>query len=192
MKIKRQISYSNQSGFALFMVLIVMVVIAFLVISTMQSTTMNSHTSADDSDRQLAVQNAQLGLEEAENQIRGWGEHPERTHDFDCNCTNRLCASRGLKQENMGTDNFKLTCLNTNVLEEVWKRKDSAGNFVALVGPINQDSNYNYAIEYLGRNASKKFLFRITAKGWGKNSFSTSMVQEVIEATMPYLNKDTN
>ena len=41
----------NQSGFALFLVLIMMIVIAFLVVATIQSTSMDTRTSANDSDQ---------------------------------------------------------------------------------------------------------------------------------------------
>ena len=51
--------YTKQSGFSLYMVLIIMIVIAFLVVATMHGTSTNSRTSANDSDYQFALQNAQ-------------------------------------------------------------------------------------------------------------------------------------
>lgn len=174
------------------MVLIVMIVIAFLVISTMQSTTMDAHTSANDSDRQLAMQNAQSGLRNAEDDIRSWGEdndNEDKIFKFDCKCTDHRCAAKGLEEKNMGTKRFELSCNDTKNLEEVWRRKNDTGEYL-LSTPINSQNaqNYDYAIEYLGKNSDNKFLFRITAKGWGENPSSTGMVQEVVEATMPYLN----
>lgn len=196
--------YSKQSGFALFMVLIIMVIIAFLVVSTMQSSAMDSRTSANDSDRQLAIQNAQRGLEDAEDTIRGWGNNAinqQQIQRFTCNCTGGLCAAKGMDQSKVGPDNVLiLNCPNTTDLPEVWLRDNGnilSGGTKDTSLPLNAGTAekaapsgqyFRYVIEYLGKNNNSKFLFRITAKGWGQNSSTTGMVQEVVEATMPHLN----
>lgn len=194
--------YSKQSGFALFMVLIIMVIIAFLVVSTMQSSAMDSRTSANDSDRQLAIQNAQRGLEDAEDTIRGWGNNAinqQQVQIFTCNCTGGLCAAKGMDQSKVGPDKVLiLDCNDTTKLDEVWLRGNIlSGDTGDTSLPLNAGTAgtaapsgqyFRYVIEYLGKNQDSKFLFRITAKGWGQNSSTTGMVQEVVEATMPYLN----
>lgn len=190
MKIKNKTLQSSQSGFALFLVLIMMIVIAFLVVVTMQSTSMDTRTSANDSDHQLAFQNAQLGLAEAEKKISEW-PGLKTAQQFNCDCKAGLCAAKGIDPAKVNSKIAKVEpCTD---LKEVWKRsgvftdiKDSDPSFKY---PDKQDekAEYRYVIEYLGPDTKAGvgyYIFRITAKGWGQNASTSSIIEETIQAAL--------
>lgn len=198
------LSYKNEAGFSLFIVLIMMVVIAFLVISTMQSTTMDSRTSANDSDYQLAMQNAQRGLWAGEEEIRNWEDNSSVTHLFSCTCQKGLCAAKKLTSDKVGS-NKQLSleaCEKPENLQEVWLRPnvltgtENDVSFPLKAEEADKEASkgryYRFVIEYMGKNSDSKFLFRITAKGWGRNASTVAMVQEVVEATIPFLNSSAS
>lgn len=185
----------NQSGFALFLVLIMMIVIAFLVVATIQSTSMDTRTSANDSDHQFALQNAQTGIIAAEEFIGTWPAQNQKKH-FTCECKDGLCAANNIKP---AIANSKLaTVENCGDLQEVWKRQnvfDDSAKDPSIVYPTQSESassvksevKYRYVIEYLGPDKAAGagiYLFRITAKGWGRNASTTSMVEENVQAAL--------
>jgi len=191
MKIKNKTLQFRQSGFALFLVLVMMVVIAFLVVITMQSTSMDTRTSANDSDHQLALQNAQLGLADAERKISEWPGLKTKKK-FSCDCKDGLCAAKGIDPTKVNSviAEVEPSCSN---LEDVWKRsgvftdiKDSDPSFKY---PANKDvkSEYRYVIEYLGPDDNAGvgyYIFRITAKGWGQNASTSSIIEETVQAAL--------
>ncbi len=184
----------KQSGFALFLVLIMMIVIAFLVVATMQSTSMDSRTSANDSDHQFALQNAQLGIMAAEELISGWPAvitSEGARKKFSCNCTDGLCAANDIQPSEA---NSKLaTVENCSSLPEVWKRQnvftdtENDPSIQSSLSETRDGKKYRYVIEYLGPDKTAGagiYLFRITAKGWGSNESTTSLVEENIQAAL--------
>lgn len=201
MKIDYRSLQTRQSGFALFLVLIMMIVIAFLVVATMQSTSMDTRTSANDSDHQLALQNAQIGLKAAEDRISKWpGLKTQQI--FSCDCKDGLCAANGIDAAAV-LSVLAAVEKNCGELPDVWKRTNVFSNIdgkdnkdpSTKVQPDNttpsspqiQDVKSRYVIEYLGpdKNAGVGiYLFRITAKGWGKNDSTTSIVEETIQASL--------
>lgn len=200
MKIDYRSLQTRQSGFALFLVLIIMIVIAFLVVATMQSTSMDTRTSANDSDHQLALQNAQIGLKAAEDRISQW-PGLKKQQFFSCDCKDGLCAANGIDADKKSV--LAAVEKNCGELPAVWKRTNV---FLNIDGKENKDPSTKvepdnttsssvqnneiksrYVIEYLGpdSNAGKGiYLFRITAKGWGKNDSTTSIVEETIQASL--------
>ncbi|PIT23627.1 hypothetical protein BGI37_11885 [Snodgrassella alvi] len=193
MKINHKSRPVRQSGFALFLVLIMMIVIAFLVVATMQSTSMDTRTSANDSDHQFALQNAQLGIVAAEDLISSWpaaiGAGGNRKV-FTCNCQNGLCAANNIRPS---IANSKLATVEScSNLQEVWKRGNvltNAGDDPSIPSPpdASDDMKYRYVIEYLGPDKDAGvgiYLFRITSKGWGRNGSTTSIVEENVQAAL--------
>ncbi|WP_239323970.1 pilus assembly PilX family protein [Snodgrassella gandavensis] len=185
----------KQSGFALFLVLIMMIVIAFLVIATMQSTSMDTRTSANDSDHQFALQNAQLGIIAAEDLISSWPAQVGATGNkivFSCNCNNGLCAAKNIQPS---IANSKLATIEENCdrLEHVWLRNNVFTNTAndpsipSSQSETRDEKKYRYVIEYLGPDKVAGvgiYLFRITSKGWGRNESTNSIVEETVQAAL--------
>lgn len=187
MKTKYRTLPLRQSGFALFLVLIMMIVIAFLVVATMQSTAMDTRTSANDSDHQLALQNAQSGILAAEELISQWPAANQKKL-FSCNCKDGLCAANNIQPEKA---NSRLASVQScGSLKEVWKRDNvftNNSNDPSIQSTAADNAKYRYVIEYLGPDKAAGvgiYLFRITSKGWGRNEFSTSMVEENVQAAL--------
>ncbi len=179
--------FTRQSGFSLYMVLIIMVVIAFLVVATMQSTSMNTRTATNDSDYQLALQNAQVGLKAAQDKISALASS-NSTAQFTCKCTNGLCAAKGVKPADADSRLAKVED-NCSNLKEVWKRENvfSDSNEDPSIKSPNDNPKYRYVIEYLGPNSENTpgvYIFRVTAKGWGRNQRTTSVIEETLQANL--------
>ena len=190
MKIKNKTLQFRQSGFALFLVLVMMVVIAFLVVITMQSTSMDTRTSANDSDHQLALQNAQLGLADAESKISKWPAS-KKAKEFTCGCKEGLCAAKGIDPAKVKSviAEVKESCSN---LDDVWKRSNvftDSNDDPSFKNPENlaKTVKYRYVIEYLGPDDNAGvgyYIFRITAKGWGENASTSSIIEETVQAAL--------
>lgn len=187
MKTNYKSLYSKQSGFALFLVLIMMIVIAFLVVATMQSTAMDTRTSANDSDHQFALQNAQSGILAAEELISHWPAANEKKL-FSCDCKDGLCAANNTQPEIV---NSRLASVQScGSLKEVWKRDNvftNNSNDPSIKSTATDNTKYRYVIEYLGPDKAAGvgiYLFRITSKGWGRNESTTSMVEENVQAAL--------
>ncbi|ORF00016.1 hypothetical protein BGI15_01185 [Snodgrassella alvi] len=193
MKINYKFLQSKQSGFALFLVLVMMIVIAFLVVATMLSTSMDTRTSANDSDYQLAFQNAQLGLKAAEERISDW-PGLKTQQKFTCDCKDGLCAAKGINPLNANKPLAKIdkNCSNLNDLKDVWRRPEVLTNSdkdpsTKQAANLSEEIKYRYVIEYLGPDSNAGvgvYLFRITAKGWGRNASTSSMIEETIQAAL--------
>ncbi|PIT16414.1 pilus assembly PilX family protein [Snodgrassella alvi] len=185
----------KQSGFALFLVLIMMIVIAFLVVATMQSTSMDTRTSANDSDHQFALENAQLGIIAAEDLISSWPAALGINGDkkvFTCNCKDGLCAANNIQPS---IANSKLATVENcgTPLKEVWKRDNVFTNtnndpsIKSSQSEARDGKQYRYVIEYLGPDKAAGvgiYLFRITSKGWGRNQSTNSIVEENVQAAL--------
>jgi type IV pilus assembly protein PilX len=196
MKINYKSIPVRQSGFALFLVLIMMIVIAFLVVATMQSTSMDTRTSANDSDHQFALQNAQLGIVAAENLISSWPANIKSSSDrkvFSCNCKDGLCAANNIQPSIANSKLAIVENCGASQLPEVWKRDKVFTNvkgdpsIPSSSGDAKNDMKYRYVIEYLGPDTDAGvgiYLFRITSKGWGRNDSTTSMVEENVQAAL--------
>ena len=178
--------YTKQSGFSLYMVLIIMIVIAFLVVATMHGTSTNSRTSANDSDYQFALQNAQKGLKAAQENIGTWPSQGT-TFSFGCKCENGLCAAKDVDPSKANTKLAIVVACDQSLLKEVWKRNNVFSNSAGDPSISDSGGDYRYVIEYLGPdNAGTPdvYIFRITSKGWGKNKRTTSIVEETVQATL--------
>lgn len=190
MKYSQLNMHTKQLGFSLYMVLIIMVVIAFMVVATMQGTSMNSRTAANDSDYQIAFHNAQAGLKAAQEKISTWPALDDAVK-FSCNCSNGLCAAKGVEAESASTRLAKVeSCANNNSdLKEVWKRENvfsDTSKDPSIKSEVT-GQKYRYVIEYLGPNAESTpgvYIFRVTAKGWGKNQHTTSLIEETLQANL--------
>lgn len=153
---------STQLGFTLYFVLIIMLVIAFLVVAAMQSTSMNLRTTANDSDYQIALQNAESGLKAAQDYIRTWPLLDRAKGEkltFNCKCDKGLCAAKNVEThvnynettlisiENCGSDR------NAD-LKNVWERDEifSDSDNDPSINSTNSNIKYRYVIEYLGLN----------------------------------------
>ena len=190
MKIKNKTLQFRQSGFALFLVLVMMVVIAFLVVITMQSTSMDTRTSANDSDHQLAFQNAQLGLAEAEKKISEWPAS-KKAKEFKCSCKEGLCAAKGIDPAKVKSviAEVEKSCSD---LDDVWKRSNvftDSTDDPSFRYPVDskEDVKSRYVIEYLGPDDNAGvgyYIFRITAKGWGENASTSSIIEETVQAAL--------
>lgn len=178
--------YTKQSGFSLYMVLIIMIVIAFLVVATMHGTSTNSRTSANDSDYQFALQNAQKGLKAAQENIGTWPSQGT-TFSFGCKCENGLCAAKDVDPSKANTTLAEVNVCDKSLLKEVWKRDKVFSNDVDDPSISGTGGDYRYVIEYLGPDnagTANVYIFRITSKGWGKNKRTTSIVEETVQATL--------
>lgn len=188
-------NYYKQSGFSLYLVLIILVVIAFLVVATMQSTSVSTRTATNDSDYQFALQNAQMGLNAAREKMKVWPTLGTRIK-FTCDCKEGLCATQAVlhKQRFDGSHIRKLVesvdCSDEEtkkLIRPVWMRKPnfSETNLDPSILYNKDGHKYRYVIEYLGRdglNSPGVYIFRVTSMGWGKNSRTTSLVEETIQA----------
>lgn len=196
MKYIDKINYDKQSGFSLYIVLIIMIVIAFLVVATMQSTSVNSRTSANDSDYQYALQNAQQGLLAAREKISAW---PTSTTaiKFDCNCKDGLCVAEGTKPNDLATKLIQFPACSDDGwgmvnlrLKPVWLRENVFSDTVkdpSIKSDAKSEHKFRYVIEYLGRDSANTpgiYIFRITSKGWGKNGRTTSLIEETVQANL--------
>ena len=189
-------NYDKQSGFSLYIVLIIMIVIAFLVVATMQSTSVNSRTSANDSDYQYALQSAQQGLLAAREKISAWPASPNAI-EFDCNCKGGLCVAVGTKPNDQATKLIQFpVCSNegwgmvNGRLKPVWLRENvfsDNNKDPSIKSDVKSEHKFRYVIEYLGRDSANTpgiYIFRITSKGWGKNGRTTSLIEETIQANL--------
>jgi type IV pilus assembly protein PilX len=195
MKINHKSIPVRQSGFALFLVLIMMIVIAFLVVATMQSTSMDTRTSANDSDHQFALQNAQLGIVAAEELISSWPATIKSSEDrkvFTCDCEKGLCAANNIQPSIANSKLATVENCAASQLQEVWKRGNVFTNTgddpsIPSSSDASDDMKYRYVIEYLGPDKDAGvgiYLFRITSKGWGRNGSTTSIVEENVQAAL--------
>lgn len=178
--------YTKQSGFSLYMVLIIMIVIAFLVVATMHGTSTNSRTSANDSDYQFALENAQKGLKAAQENISTWTSK-NTTFSFECDCKGGLCAAKDVDPSKANTTLAKVEPCDQSQLKEVWKRDNVFSNDGGDPSISGSSGDYRYVIEYLGPDnagTAGVYIFRITSKGWGKNKQTTSIVEETVQASL--------
>lgn len=198
MKYVHSKNYYKQSGFSLYLVLIILVVIALLVVATMQSTSVSSRTATNDSDYQFALQNAQMGLNAAREKMKVWPTSGTELK-FTCDCKDGLCATKVVLESWRTGDSVDIQrklvesvdCSDSkseNLLSRpVWTRKPifSETNLDPSILYNKDGHKYRYVIEYLGRdkyNSPGVYIFRVTSMGWGKNSRTTSLVEETIQA----------
>lgn len=176
--------YTKQSGFSLYLVLIIMIVIAFLVVATMHGTSVNSRTSANDSDYQYSLQNAGNGLIAAQNKISTWPSKNKAVL-FRCNCEGGLCAAKDVDPAKANAKLATVENCDKSQLKEVWKRQNVFSD--STNDPSISGGKYRYVIEYLGPDNDGTpgvYIFRVTSKGWGENKRTTSIVEETIQANL--------
>ena len=77
-------------------------------------------------------------------------------------------------------------------LKDVWRRPEVLTNSdkdpsTKQAANLSEEIKYRYVIEYLGPDSNAGvgvYLFRITAKGWGRNASTSSMIEETIQAAL--------
>ena len=183
----------KQSGFSLFIVLIIMLVIAFLVIASTQSTNTEMRMSSNDADRKYALSLAETALRTGENQL---GSLPENTQ-FNTNCNNGFCApAGGVALPGTGTDRFDVpanqrigSCTVSGCNTIAWERTEGGenilndGNKSIEVVASDAAKNPRYIIEYLNKDNQDRYFFRVTARAWGKNDNTVVTVQSYVEVS---------
>lgn len=191
----------KQSGFSLFVVLIIMIVIAFMVVVTMQYNAMEQRSSANEADKQTAMANAQNGVNQAEDEIRILLGSTDTKKEivFNEECKGGYCSANGsLSGINpiQANVSFNIKCSSIDDkkrcqhLKDVWKRTDVFTNDKdhdpsKTIGDMAAGTFARYVVEYLGSRSDDqgpRYLFRITTKGWGQNGNTSTMVQTVEEA----------
>ena len=186
---------SAQTGFALFIVLMIMIVIALLVVTATQSYNTEQRISTNDADHKFATTLAEAALREGENYIYSI---EDGTTTFDDDCTNGLCKAKSLpasKPNEPYTTTTGKVIVEGNSTEEAWHRecgKDKVKcidiNGIPYPGK-NSGANKNcrpkkdacYIIEYLSTNSTdKRTIYRVTAKAWGKNENTVVILQSYV------------
>ena len=186
---------SAQTGFALFIVLMIMIVIALLVVTATQSYNTEQRISTNDADHKFATTLAEAALREGDNYIY---EIADGTTTFDDDCTNGLCKAKSLpasKPNEPYTTTTGKVIVEGNSTEEAWHRecgKDKVKcidiNGIPYPGK-NSGAKKNcrpkkdacYIIEYLSTNSTdNRTIYRVTAKAWGKNENTVVILQSYV------------
>lgn len=186
---------SAQTGFALFIVLMIMIVIALLVVTATQSYNTEQRISTNDADHKFATTLAEAALREGENYIYSI---EDGTTTFDDDCTNGLCKAKSLpasKPNEPYTTTTGKVIVKGNSTEEAWHRecgKDKVKcidiNGIPYPGK-NSGAKKNcrpkkdacYIIEYLSTNSTdNRTIYRVTAKAWGKNENTVVILQSYV------------
>lgn len=184
----------KQSGFSLFMVMIIMLVIALLVVVTSQLSSTEMRISTNEADRKFATSLAENGLREAENLI---GQFPEQikkngsVFTFKSDCSNGLCAAAEDVAQPAADSGYKIDKgSDTNSTTVAWKRTfngksvfDAANKHKKAINPT-YDKNVTYIIEYLGErqvNSRTARYFRVTSRAKGQNENTVVTLQSHVE-----------
>lgn len=189
---------NKQTGFSLFIVMIVMLVIALLVIVTNQSSSTEMRMSANDADRKYAFSMAEGGLRDAETRLQeiAVNINPDTPLTFTPNCTQGFCSPVEPVKVSSPKPLFKVTPSPAGTLE-AWKRPSSTNSAKTLLdddqaaNSIKGTANgTRYIIEYLGDKSiqgTNQFVhhFRVTARGKGQNPNTVVTLQSYVEMTPP-------
>ena len=196
----------NQSGFSLFIVMIIMLVIALLVIATSQSSNTEMRMSTNEADRKYALSLAEQGLRDAETIIKGWADLSSQaaagttTITFESTCTNGLCAPvKNTYKEDSQDVLFKYDPNDTQSEVAAWERCQSNVNARCDINNASvldkgcenktcktvSGTDTRYIIEYLGSKTDAKLgyvdFFRVTSRAHGNNKDTVVTLQTYLE-----------
>ena len=111
---------SAQTGFALFIVLMIMIVIALLVVTATQSYNTEQRISTNDADHKFATTLAEAALREGENHIY---EIEDGKKPFTDDCADGLCKAAQVSKNTYATAAGTITVNGTSSVE-AWIRED--------------------------------------------------------------------
>lgn len=170
----------NQQGFALFIVLMIMIVIALLVVAASQAYSTEQRISSNDSDRKFALTLAEAALREGENHIL---DFEDQTITFTEKCDNGYCAAVGVKSPASNPN----IIVSGSASKNPWERScghskktclEEKGRKYSIKGAREQP---RYIIEFIKIDSkSGATIYRVTAKAWGKNPFTSVITQSYI------------
>lgn len=189
----------KQRGFSLFIVMVIMIIIALIVLVTSQTANTEMRMSTNEADRKFAITLAEIGLLQAETEIKRWAEDENQEIKFSTDCTNGLCAPAKDTYTDSSDVQFKFVSpLDSNVV--AWKRCQTNLNKVCENGTdksildtgckaidkckMTADGKANYIIEYLGKKldgSGKSNFFRVTSRAHGNNNDTVVTLQTYLE-----------
>lgn len=173
-------STQAQSGFALFIVLIMMIVIAFLVVAATQTYNTELRISSNDADRKIAMQLAEAALRAGEERVAGDYVAVNDPTSYSDNCTDGLCTTAEEGSDKVAAwlracpTGATTTCLEMN--GRVYNT-DSQGKQIN-----NQVAKKpRYIIEFVDSSGQEN-IFRVTARAWGSNENTMVTVQSYVSS----------
>ncbi|MDO4433496.1 MAG: PilX N-terminal domain-containing pilus assembly protein [Alysiella sp.] len=194
----------KQSGFSLFIVLVLMLVIAFLVIATNQASLTEVRASANEADRKLALSRAEYSLRDAEAIIKEEALKPAGTGKmtFTDNCDKGFCKpAEKTYDPSRAKEPFAYSGNSGKESKvEAWKRCSDDISKACQSGEtvldnnkqstrVDNDGKRSYIIEYLGvaqtptSTGDEREIFRITAQAHGDNEDTRVILQSYVELT---------
>ena len=176
---------SAQTGFALFIVLMIMIVIALLVVTATQSYNTEQRISTNDADHKFATTLAEAALRQGENHIY---EIEDGKKPFTDNCAEGLCKAANVTAGTYTIASGTITVSGTSK-DEAWIREDKKKKtkYIDINGikypGVNSGAKKDarFIIEYLSTNSTdNRTIYRVTAKAWGKNENTVVMLQSYV------------
>ena len=176
---------SAQTGFALFIVLMIMIVIALLVVTATQSYNTEQRISTNDADHKFATTLAEAALREGENHIY---EIEDGKKPFTDDCAEGLCKAANVTAGTYTIASGTITVSGSSK-DEAWIREDNKKEtkYIDINGikypGVNSGAKKDarYIIEYLSTNSTdNRTIYRVTAKAWGKNENTVVILQSYV------------
>lgn len=187
---------SQQNGIALIVILLILVIVSIIGAASIQISRMSTQAARNERDIQIAWQSAEAALLDAEMDILGKSSNTTRASifdrkNFDIGKFEIYCSSdqdsRGLCK---GSNNAP-AWLNIDFLDRNQRRYAEFGEFtgrVFVAGSSGIQPAYppRYIIEAIedlsqpnNKNSEQKYLFRVTAVGFGPNEKTQVVLQSV-------------
>ena len=176
---------SAQTGFALFIVLMIMIVIALLVVTATQSYNTEQRISTNDADHKFATTLAEAALREGENHIY---EIEDGKKPFTDDCAEGLCKAANVTAGTYTIASGTITVSGSSK-DEAWIREDNKKEtkYIDINGikypGVNSGAKKDarYIIEYLSTNSTdNRTIYRVTAKAWGENENTVVILQSYV------------
>jgi len=200
-KIRRGLK--TQHGASLIMVMIILTIVSMIGIAGIQISTMSERSARNDRDYQIAWQSSEAGLMDAENDLFGPGTSTRRSvfgpatnlAAFEEGCgaltvSRGLCASKSTagKPAWVSAD-FKLSGTGAKTAEygEFTGRTFAAGGPGVqparkpryVMEPFRDDFGIGSESRNLGSDEVPKYIFRVTAMGFGPRDDIQAVVQMI-------------
>ncbi|MCF7521433.1 PilX N-terminal domain-containing pilus assembly protein [Neisseria sp. ZJ106] len=170
---------AKQQGIVLFVVLMMMLVIALFSIAASQSYHTEQRISANDADHRYALSLAEAALSAGEQYaatLAGKAQH------FSADCQNGLCSA----VNTVSPHDYPDITVSGTPTQPAWLRQcDSKKTCLEKNGRIfnhkNSKPKPRYIIEFIKINPENHTpVYRITAQAWGKNAYTSAMIQSYI------------
>lgn len=168
----------HQSGTALVVAMLFLVILGMLGVTTMTATTLEERMAGNTRDRDVAMQAAEAALRDAERDLTGPSGRTVTVVMFVPACTAALCTEGAPVLTNIG-DTSKSAFLG-----------QFTGELAMMQGPAVQP---RYIVELLNTLPPQVPVppagqqvrdFRITAKGFGRNTDTVVILQTVFRMTL--------